>query len=106
MASSTTMKVWVQIEGKSKKKVTISSNADFDDLASIATNGMSDPYICHNVQVECDVPMDPSQCVSSKVHDWGTPEKPFILRLRIQEGKPSIPPSIALFVHHLVWCWN
>ncbi|KAL5484740.1 hypothetical protein EMCRGX_G021288 [Ephydatia muelleri] len=83
MASSTAMIVWVQIEGKSKKMVTISSNADFYVLAGIATNGMSDPYIPDNVQVECDVLMNPSHCITSKVHEeWGTPDKPFILRLR------------------------
>ena len=35
MASSTTMIVWVQIEGKSKKKVTISSNADYALMATL-----------------------------------------------------------------------
>ena len=115
MASSTTMIVWVQIEGKSKKKVTISSNTDYDDLAGIATNGMSDPYIRDNVQVECeDVLMNPSDSITSRVLEkWGTPDKPFILRLRtksLQEGKsshPSIHPSISQYAvwHCITLCY-
>eukprot|EP00731_Ephydatia_muelleri_P012876 Em0007g186a len=101
------MIVWVQIEGKSKKKVTISSsNTDYDDLAGIATNGMSDPYIRDNVQVECeDVLMNPSDSVSSQVlQGWGTPDKPFILRLRTksqEESTSSKKPKIGISDHRI-----